>query len=196
MRIAVDMSGKRCGMLTVQRRAESRHEGAHWLCQCDCGDEAVISGKNLRKGQVSCGCYRPRAITHGKSETRTFRAWTDMRRRCSLPQRQEYVNYGGRGISVCDRWASFENFLADMGEVPDGYSIERKDNDGNYEPGNCCWIPKADQAKNRRNTHYLIVNGQRIHMSEAARRAGIGVTTLHYRLKAGWPAERAVGAVR
>lgn len=191
----VEMSGRRVGKLFVLRHAESQHLGAHWLCRCDCGKEIIVSGKNLRKRQKSCGCGRVPHRTHGMSDSRTYRVWTDMLRRCDDARRAEFINYGARGITVCSRWHKFENFLADMGEVQEGHSIERRNNDGNYEKYNCCWVLKVDQAKNRRNTHYIEVGGERIHMSEAARRAGIGITTLCYRLKAGWPVERALDSI-
>ena len=114
-----------------------------------------IEGKILRERVVHCrDCSSQLAGTankrHGKSETREYAAWTAMRERCRNPKAHNYRWYGGRGIRVCERWDSFENFLADMGERPKGHSIDRKENDGDYEPGNCRWATKSEQSNNRR----------------------------------------------
>lgn len=122
-----------------------------------CG--APIEGKILRKRVVHCqSCSEQLAGTknrrHGQSETREYAAWTAMRERCRNPNAHNYSMYGARGIRVCERWdTSFENFLADMGPRPKGYSIEREDNEGNYEPANCKWIPMSEQSRNRRGTY-------------------------------------------
>ncbi len=190
-----DMIGWHGGMLTVVRLAQSPFAGAHWLCRCDCGSELVVSGKNLRKGQRGCGCVNHGARTHGKSESRTYRVWVDMRRRCSDPLRPEFQNYGARGIRVCDRWQKFENFHADMGDAPEGLSIERKDNNGPYSPDNCCWATRLTQSQNRRSVRFLEINGERLCIAEAARRFGVGNTTIMYRLSVGKSALQAVGLV-
>ena len=156
------MTGQRFGRLTVVERVPSRAE-AHWRCLCDCGNTSVLRGSILRDGQVrSCGCYlrdRLRRVNtvHGQAVrghmTPTYNSWMQMRRRCRDPKHGQWANYGGRGITVCDRWRdSFANFLADMGERPDGTSIDRIDNDGNYEPGNCRWATPLEQSHNKRNT--------------------------------------------
>lgn len=121
-----------------------------------CG--APIEGKILRKRVVHCQpCSEQLAGTknkrHGMSETREYAAWTAMRERCRNPNAHNYHLYGARGIRVCERWEIFENFLSDMGPRPKGYSIERKENNGNYEPSNCLWIPMSEQSRNRRGTY-------------------------------------------
>lgn len=196
MMTAVEMTGRRFGILTVIARAAHPSPHAHWICRCDCENEIVACGKALRKGQYSCGCVNLGKRTHGQTNTGTYQSWIDMRRRCNDPENAGYVNYGARGISVCARWQSFENFLADMGHRPSGYSIERIDNDGNYEPSNCCWLPLEKQSRNRRSVRRVLCDGPALPFSEAASKSGLNKTTVHYRIKAGWPEERLLEPVR
>jgi hypothetical protein len=158
----IDISNQKFGRLTVLRDTGKRKKGSVvWVCKCDCGQEITAKAIDLRQGEVkSCGCLRrtnPNARRHGMSwgtsRTREYITWILMRDRCSNPKNKRFQHYGGRGIGVCERWELFENFLTDMGPRPDGYSIERIDNDLGYEPKNCTWIPKADQAKNRSRFH-------------------------------------------
>ena len=120
------------------------------MCVCDCGGSIVTYAKELLGGRTkACGCRRART-SHGLSHSSTYGSWLAMRRRCTLRSHRYYHRYGGRGISVCERWQSFENFLADMGERPLGHTIDRfPDRNGNYEPGNCRWATVAQQTENR-----------------------------------------------
>jgi hypothetical protein len=127
-----------------------------------------------------------------------YLAWREMIRRCTDPQYKDYPRYGGRGIRVCRRWLdSWRNFLADMGSRPDeNYSIERKDNDGNYEPSNCVWATKHEQNRNKRNNHWLTLDGQTLVLEDWARRLGTSSATIRWRLRHGWSVAQALTPVR
>jgi len=126
-------------------------------------------------------------ISHGLSRTPEYKAWKRMRCRCNNPGAHNYKDYGGRGITVCDRWDSFENFLSDMGPRPSAWhSVERNQNDGDYEPGNCVWATKTEQARNRRSSRFLEIDGVRLTLAGWAERFGQSVHKVHKRLKRGW----------
>jgi hypothetical protein len=159
----IHLGGMRFGRWTVvallprRRRRKNGQGEAYWLCRCICdGTERAVLGTNLRSGRSqSCGCIQREKIgalrrTHGRSNTRAFRIWLSMLQRCYNSNCRDYPNYGGRGIAVCERWHSFVNFLADMGEPPLGMSIDRKNNDGDYTPDNCQWATPAMQRANQR----------------------------------------------
>jgi predicted SprT family Zn-dependent metalloprotease len=147
---AVDnLIGKRFGLWSVVGK-EKNKERNEWfyLCICDCGTQKLISGNRLNNGQAN-KCPRCRVKTHGMSYTSTFKIWIGILRRCSNKNFKAYKYYGGRGITICNRWLKFENFLEDMGARPSGLQIDRINNNGNYEPGNCRWVTAAVNHSNR-----------------------------------------------
>lgn len=203
-----DLRGLRFGRLEVlrfagRRRQPSGYATTLWACQCDCGRQTVAMAWALKHGSTkSCGCLqRQRAVEthtrHGHTRRRRqsveYQCWRSMIDRCTNRQNQSFESYGGRGISVCVRWRySFENFLADMGPRPQGRSIDRMDNDGNYEPGNCRWATKKEQGRNRSNNTMLTAIGETLTLAEWSERTGLNVNTLGARLSCGWPPERIV----
>lgn len=144
----VDLNGQRFGKLIVLFRAPDKNKQVMWDCVCDCGNTSIVRGTHLRKGlTVSCGCYRIEANkTHGQSDTRLYKVWSQMVQRCS-----KHKDYAGRGITVCDRWReSFENFLEDMGQPEEGLTLDRIDTNGDYCPENCRWVNMSIQGFNQR----------------------------------------------
>jgi len=130
--------------------------------------------------------------SNGKTSS-TYKSWIAMRSRCQDSNHTFYKNYGGRGITVCDRWQKFENFLYDMGEKPKGYTIERKDNDGDYTPENCIWIPRSEQNKNTRTNRYLEYDGRRQILTDWAKELGVPHSVLQKRLALGWSIGQVLG---
>jgi len=131
--------------------------------------------------------------THGMSDTAVYTIWNSMIQRCYSDKQVSYPNYGGRGITVCDRWLKFENFFEDMGHVPKGMSIEREDTNGNYEPDNCKWLLRSLQNRNRRDTKYLTVKGVTKSLADWAEEKGIKPSTLRQRVYVYlWDDEKAV----
>lgn len=192
--LAAKLHGRRFGRLTaIQPVARSKGWKIVWLCLCDCGNEARVFAGNLTRGHtVSCGCAFLETITkHGSArdsgKTDEYRIWTAMKARCRNPG---HARYGGRGISVCERWQTFENFLEDMGPRPPRMSIERKDNNGDYTPENCKWATQTEQARNTCQNVNLTFKGETLCVTEWAERTGLNRDMIQGRLRKGWSIER------
>lgn len=199
--MAKEWIGQRFGKLVVVGRVEPGAGRTHrawrdkWSCMCDCGRTCAVDGGNLRRGQTqSCGCLRVVQRTHGKSATPTYTSWKSMRARCHNPSSVSFPYYGGRGIVVCDRWnASFEAFLADMGERPSlAHSLDRIDPAGPYSPENCRWATGRVQANNKTTSRCLTYQGRTQTLAQWGRERGIPAGTISSRLDRGWVVEDAI----
>lgn len=190
--------GEKFGFWTVVGGTRSRAR-----CKCACGTERVVIGCDLRKGKsLSCGCrvsakqaaanFERRV--HGLADSPTMTSWTEMKRRCYATHRREYLNYGARGIRVCEEWRnSFAAFVRDMGERPAGHTIERIDNQGNYEPGNCRWATRTEQERNKRSNARYVFFGVEMTVTEAAKKYNFKPSTVFNRINTlGWTPDRAV----
>ena len=196
-----DLKGRVFGRLTVLSSYSDSYKNVIWVSKCVCGGVNRTSRSHLEKGRVkSCGCWMKQVVgdthrTHGESRTRVYKTWMLMRQRCENSKNKDYARYGGRGITVCSRWKRFENFRDDMGPIPSGYaSIERRNNNKNYEPSNCFWAtnPKV-QARNRRSNRRLSYKGKELLETEWAEFLGIKKSTLCNRLNIlGWSIEKAL----
>lgn len=198
MKVAEDLSGRKFLWFAVVSRLPDKNKfnQIQWLCWCKCGNTFHATGSALRNGdRSSCGCMRNKIrITHGKTNTLEYKTWQGIMQRCYNNKSTGYENYGARGIVVCDRWLrSFENFFEDMGPKPTlRHSIERRDNDGNYEPGNCIWALPIEQLNNKRNNAVYLYKGERKTLSQLAVETGIKRATLAVRLQRGATIEEAV----
>ena len=198
---AIDITGQRFHRLTVlSLHPERSQEGTlQWLCRCDCGNERIVRGTALRRGNSrSCGCYAAdqRHTGHRLSDTPEYHCWRNMRERCLNPTNVAYRHYGQRGITVCADWNLFERFLSDMGRRPSPtHSLDRIDNDGDYTPSNCRWATREEQRRNMRTPLVypnLTVNGETLSLTAWAKRLGSSREVIRERLKLGWPVHLAV----
>jgi hypothetical protein len=199
----IDLTGQRFGRWTVLRRVESsKWRATKWLCQCDCGNQSVVVGTSLRRGESqSCGCLRnemarQRFTTHGGRSSRLYRIYHEMKDRCYNKSSPCYHYYGGRGITICEEWLQdFSRFRA--WALQSGYNdkltIDRVDTNGSYSPKNCRWVTMKVQNNNKRNGRYLTFRGETHTVSEWADITGIPYYTLHSRIvKLNWSIERAL----
>lgn len=178
-------------------------DGRRRRCRCDCGATLTVERCNLTSGNSkSCGCLRSEHVaeypathgaTRGGKRSRAHSSWHNMLQRCANPNNPKWADYGGRGITVCERWLnSFTNFLADMGEPPEGRTLDRIDNEGDYEPGNCRWATQRDQVRNRRTTRNLTFDGRTQSIAAWATELDLTYGTIRDRLRRGWSVDRAL----
>jgi hypothetical protein len=191
-----DLTGTKFGRWLVLGYAGVTDYKQHlWHCRCECGVERDVLGMHMRSGKsVSCGCFKDertaeRNRKHGLTESPEYLTWCNVKFRTQNPDHPSGEWYAKRGITMCDRWRSdFAAFYADMGPRPsDKHSIERMDNDGNYEPGNCCWALSKDQMRNTRSNRLVVYDGIEMPLIEASERSGINYGTLQWRLDNGKP---------
>lgn len=205
----IDLTGQKIGMLTVlgidNSIPRTGQDPVWWLCRCECGNVRSFRGGDIKQRlkdgfkNISCGCYiRKRFLTHGKTGTRLYNVWNEIKQRCFNPSCREYRFYGARGITMCDEWredfVSFERWCLDAGydeTAPRGqFTIDRIDTNGNYEPSNCRLADMRVQANNRRKNRLLTLYGQTKTMSEWSRVTGFSARLIHDRLSAGWNVEK------
>ena len=184
-RKANNLTGQKFGRLTAVKRVGSAENGtAMWECSCECGAVVSVRSVVLTSGRSkSCGCLMKelasiRMTTHGMSRTPTWYSWDSMIARCTRESHPAFAAYGGRGIKVCNRWReSFEDFLADMGERPEGMTLDRKDGNKGYEPENCRWATATTQSNNRGDFNVTVVrDGKEITVRELAKDEGVSLS--------------------
>ena len=193
------------GFLTLVEKTASNIDGLavyRFLCECGTVVERTVANLSRTNKTASCGCKTSGLIaasrlSHGMSKRGdagygTFICWQSMHWRCTNEKRKDFAIYGGRGISICDRWMSFENFLSDMGMRPEGMSLDRKNTNGNYEPSNCRWATPVEQARNRRSNRIIDANGESLPLCEWAERLGVDDGVISARIKDGWNPDIAV----
>jgi hypothetical protein len=195
----VDLTGQTFGRLTA---LEYDSKICRWLCLCECGRKKWIFSSALTRGNTrSCGCLKSQLareahLTHGKSGSKVFNTWVHMRDRCFNPKSKFYKDYGGRGITVCERWLVFENFYADMGDPAEGaerISLDRKDNNGDYELGNCRWATQKMQTDNQRRSRFHEYQGESHTLNDWAKIKGVSYKQLRQRVyQRGWDFEEAI----
>lgn len=189
----IELAGQKFGRWTVERLGEKRGRVNHWWCVCECGVRREVNGCSLREGaSTSCGCYASewsvkKHTSHGMHKHPAYLTWRAMRRRCQLPTDPGYKDYGGRGITVCDTWQSFEGFWADMGATwAEGLTIDRKNTNGNYLPDNCRWATPKQQGNNRRNNVMIQTPLGPMNVTQASETFGVNRNTITRRMRDGW----------
>lgn len=193
---AIDLNGRKFNRLLVIGKGPRKNGFIYWFCRCDCGNERTLRTSALTSGNTkSCGCWNTEVIKqvdHGMTHSPEWNSWIAMKSRCLNPDILDYHNYGGRGISICQRWLdSFQNFYADMGPS-EGLTIERIDVNGNYEPSNCTWIPRGEQSRNKRTTRRITAFGEEKLFVDWARDLDLDPSLLHYHLEQGKTMEQII----
>lgn len=183
-------------LIVINRTGKDKWGSILWLCQCECGKTTSITSSSLTSGKTnSCGCLRKELLaskftthghTRGRKYSRIYRIWASINQRCNNPNDKDFHHYGGRGITVCQRWRTFTNFLTDMGKPPANYQIDRINNDGPYCLDNCHWTTRGEQARNKRTNRLLTLNEKTQCITDWCQELGIHRSTLSYRLKNKW----------
>ena len=193
-RLLKDIAGQRFGRLLVLCRCNPM-KPTTFMCRCDCGIESPVRASGLTTGRTnSCGCLQKELASkrfkrHGGSgvkRSRTYSIWANMIQRCTNQNNKNWPRYGGRGITVCNRWKDFSNFLADMGNAPDSYEIDRIKNDGNYEYGNCRWATRKEQTRNHSRNRMLEYQEKVQPLSQWVEELGLNYWRVKQRLNSGW----------
>ena len=196
----LNLVNQKFGRLIVTDFAYSKNGRSYWKCKCECGNEKIIIGKDLRNGHInSCGCLRietsrKRMTTHGSTDSRLYNIWCSMKQRCEHPTKEKHLkDYKNRGITVCDEWHDFANFQkwALKNGYKDNLSIDRIDNNKGYYPENCRWADNIIQANNKRNNRRLTYNNKTQTIAQWARELGMNYNTLDQRIRMGWSVEKA-----
>lgn len=195
----IDYTGQKIGKLTVVERVDGKkYSNARWLCQCECGNHVIVPSNEIKKRYACPKCNRTTSSEklkrHGETRTRLFRTWTHMRQRCINPNDRAYSRYGGRGISVCDEWQKYENFRD--WALSHGYdsalTLDRIDNNGNYEPLNCRWATNKEQCNNRRTNRIVTIDGITKNLKQWADFLGIPSYVIRTRLHRGYGEQEAI----
>lgn len=194
-----ELSGQLFGRLTVIEFSEVKTKRAVWKCQCSCGNITYVPTHKLKSGHTqSCGCLHKEKFNcghpkHGMWNTGTYRTWYAMVYRCTKSNHHRYEDYGGRGITVCDEWLEFENFIRDMGVRPDNRTLERNDNNKGYNKENCCWSTITEQGANKRNNQIITHNGETLTYSQWADKLGVDMRLIWQRIhKLEWDPAKAI----
>lgn len=190
------LAGKKFGKLTAIRQTGKVGSYRLWLCKCDCGNTTEVKSSNLNSGRTrSCGCLCDGNPTHGMRRSKEYSVWVGIKQRCLNPKIKSYKDYGANGVTICDEWKdSFEAFISHVGKCPsESHTIDRIDSSGNYEPGNCRWATRTEQNRNRKNTVYLDVDGEKVALPVLAEKHGLTAKTLWARLFSfGWSLDKAL----
>jgi hypothetical protein len=200
-----NLSGLVFGRLKVLEQTDLRSKDGSikWLCSCSCGTICTVPSVNLVRGNTSsCGCLQKELAgqngkkfltTHAQSYSPVYPIWAMMVQRCTNPKNVNFHKYGGRGITVCDKWLTFEGFYADMGDRPtENHSIERIKNNGNYEPSNCKWATVQEQANNTRRNKIITYKGETNTIAMMARKYNLRYGQLYHRLRQGWSVDKSI----
>lgn len=193
----IDLTGNTYGRLTVlgldHKEKVKNGSVVYWRCRCSCENQTIVTVRaaDLKSGNTkSCGCLnQEKRTTHGMYRDPIYNIWGHIKDRCNNSNCDRYKDYGGRGIKVCERWSKFENFYEDVSQLEHfgekGYTLDRKDNNGNYEPSNVHWVKAKDQQRNKRNNIWVEYKGEKMILKDAAEKSGISYSTLRGRYKHG-----------